>query len=386
MTLVLVTGVAALAINVFLPSLPGMARDFGVDYGLMQLAVSGYLAVSAAMQLVIGPISDRYGRRRVLLGIFGLFVLATLAAMLAPTAHLFLAARFAQAVVATAFVVARAAVRDIVGGPAAASMIGYVTMGMSLVPMVGPVLGGAIDEWLGWRASFAVLLLCGTLVLALVWADFGETLSTGGVPFRAQLRAYPVLLRAQRFWGYSLSAAFSSGLYFAYLGAAPYVGEQVFGLSAAQVGYFFALPAFGYAVGNYVSGRFAMRLGMDRMVLWGAVLGTGAIAVALLADLAGVLGPVVFFGAVGVAGMGNGITLPSANAGMMSVRPELAGTASGLGATLTIGGGAALSALAGALMGPQTGATPLLALMLISSAASIGAILWVMARRRALGI
>lgn len=386
MTLVLVTGVASLAINIFLPSLPRMAREFGVDYRLMQLAVSGYLGVSACLQLVIGPISDRFGRRRVLLGIFGVFVLATIGTIFAPNAHAFLAARFAQAVVATAFVVARAAVRDMVGGPAAASMIGYVTMGMSLVPMVGPILGGVIDDWIGWRANFVLLLVLGLVVLALAWADLGETLAEGGVPFRDQLAAYPVLLRARRFWGYSLAAAFGSGLYFAYLGAAPFVGEQIFGLTSAQVGYFFALPALGYAVGNFVSGRFATRLGMDRMVLAGTVLATAAVAVALLADLLGALNPVIFFGAVGFGGMGNGMTLPSANAGMMSVRPELAGTASGLGATLTIGGGAALSALAGALLGPGTGATPLLALMLASSAASVASILWVLARRRQLGL
>ncbi len=385
-TLVLVTGIAALSINIFLPSLPRMAREFGVDYRLMQLAVSGYLGVSAVLQLVIGPISDRFGRRRVLLGILVVFALATLGTIVAPNAQLFLAARFAQAVVATALVVSRAAVRDMVGGPAAASMIGYVTMGMSLVPMVGPILGGVIDEWIGWRANFVLLLGLGLAVLALAWADLGETLAAGGVPFRAQIAAYPVLLRARRFWGYSLAAAFGSGLYFAYLGAAPFVGEQVFGLTAAQVGYFFALPALGYAVGNFVSGRFATRLGMDRMVLTGTVLATAAVAVALLADLLGALNPVIFFGAVGFGGMGNGMTLPSANAGMMSVRPELAGTASGLGATLTIGGGAALSALAGALLGPGTGATPLLVLMFASSAASVASILWVFARRRRLGL
>jgi len=385
-TLVLVTGLGALSMNVFLPSLPGMARDFGVDYGVMQLSVSGYLGVSALLQLMVGPISDRFGRRRVLLGIFSIFLIATLGTIFAPTAELFLAARFLQAVVATSIVVSRAAVRDMHPGPEAASMIGYVTMGMSLVPMVGPVLGGALDEWVGWRANFVLLFGFGLAMLALIWADLGETLRTGGVRFRDQLAAYPVLLRARRFWGYSLAAACASGIYFAYLGAAPYVGENVYGLTAAEVGYFFALPAVGYAFGNFVSGRFSMRIGMDRMVLAGTIISTVAIGIALIADLVGLHSPIIFFGAVGVGGLGNGMTLPSANAGMMSVRPELAGTASGLGATMTIGGGAALSAIAGVLLGPGTGAAPLLALMLASSAASIAAILWVMARRRQLGL
>jgi MFS transporter, DHA1 family, multidrug resistance protein len=385
-TLVLVAGLAALSLNIFLPSLPGMARDFGVDYGVMQLSVSLYLAVSAGLQLAIGPISDRFGRRKVLLWTLGLFLAATVGTLFAPTAEVFLVFRMIQAVVATAFVLARAIVRDLVPGEQAASMIGYVTMGMSLVPMVGPVIGGALDEAFGWRASFTFLLATGVAVTALVWADLGETRVGGGLSFAAQVRQYPALFASPRFWGYCLSAALASGLFFAYLGGAPFVGTEVFHLSPSEVGYYFALPAIGYAVGNYLSGRYAMRFGMNRMVLAGTLVATAALALALGFDLAGLSHPLLFFPFVGLTGVGNGLCLPSANAGMMSVRPELAGTASGLGATMTVGGGAALSAVAGALLGPGSGATPLILLMLLSSALSIVAILLVMARARRLGL
>lgn len=379
-TLVLATGVAALSLNIFLPSLPGMARHFGVDYGLMQLAVSAYLAASAVAQFVIGPISDRYGRRPVLLWVVAIFTLASVVALFAPNAHAFLAARFVQAVVATAFVLARAAVRDMVPGPGAASMIGYVTMGMSLVPMIGPAVGGLLDGLFGWQANLAVLALSGAALFALVWADMGETVSGGGLGFGAQMRAYPILLRSPRFWGYALSAAASAGLFYAYLGGAALVGEQAFGLSPVEVGYFFALPSLGYLIGNWVSGRFSLHLGMDRMVLWGTTLATAAIAVALIAKAAGVLGPIVFFTAVGVTGIGNGLSLPSANAGLMSVRADLAGTASGLGATMTIGTGAALASLTATLLGPEVEVSRLLWVMFASSALSVVAILWVMRR------
>ena len=265
-------------------------------------------------------------------------------------------------------------------------MIGYVTMGMSLVPMIGPVIGGLFDELFGWQANFLVLLGAGLLVLGLVWADMGETAAGGGMGFAAQARSYPVLARSQRFWGYCLSAGFASGLFFAYLGGAPYVGTQVFGLTSSQVGFYFALPAVGYGIGNFLSGRYAAHWGMDRMVLAGTTTATAALLAVLLAELAGLSHPLLFFGAVGVTGVGNGLALPSANAGMMSVRPELAGTASGLGATLTIGGGAALSALAGALLHPGAGAVPLVLVMLGSSAASVVAILWVLRRRAQLGV
>ena len=385
-TLVLLSGLGALNMNMFLPSLPGMARDFGVEYSVMQLSVSAYLAVSAVVQLLVGPLSDRYGRRPVTLAALTIFVLATLGTLLAPTAGVFLGFRMMQASVVTGLVLSRAVVRDMVPGPQAASMIGYVTMGMSLAPMLGPIAGGALDEVFGWRATFITLGACGLLVLALIWADLGETGQRGTGSFADQARHYPELLTSRRFWGYALAATTSSGAFFAYIGGAPFVGAEVFGLSPAAVGYYFAAPAIGYALGNFLSGRYSVRLGIERMVLAGAIVSTLPLAAALVLDLAGTSHPLTFFPFVGLMALGNGLLLPNANAGMMSVRPELAGTASGLGGTMTIGGGAALAALAGALLSVESGASPLLMLMLVSSAASIPSILWVMRRRKSLGI
>jgi DHA1 family bicyclomycin/chloramphenicol resistance-like MFS transporter len=149
LTLTLLTGLSALTLNLMLPSLPQMALYFDVPYGLMQLAVSLYLALSAVVQVVIGPVSDRFGRRPVVLGALAVFLLATVGALLAPNATVFLAFRMLQAVVTAGMVLSRAVVRDMVEGPRAASMIGYVTMGMSLVPMIGPVLGGTLEEAFG---------------------------------------------------------------------------------------------------------------------------------------------------------------------------------------------------------------------------------------------
>lgn len=384
-TLVLATGIGALSLNIFLPSLPAMAAHFRVDYSVMQLSVSAYLAMAAVMQLLVGPISDRFGRRRVLLAVMAIFVLATLGTLLAPTAGVFLVFRMIQAVVAATFVLSRAIVRDMVPADQAASMIGYVTMGMSLVPMIGPAIGGTLDEVFGWKASFAMLLLSGVAVTGLIWADLGETVPKGGVGFRAQVKQYPLILTSAGFWGYCLSGTAATGLFYAYLGGGPFVGARVFDLSPAQIGYFFAFPAVGYGIGNFLSGRYTMQFGLTAMVLAGTVLATMALALALASDLAGILNPLIFFGCVGITGIGNGLALPSANAGMMSVRPELAGTASGLGATIMVASGAALSALAAALLGPDSGATPLLVLMLVSSTVSVMAIAWVQARIRRTG-
>ncbi len=384
-TLILLAGLSALTMNIFLPSLPGMAGYFGVPYGLMQQSVALYLALSAALQVVIGPISDRYGRRKVLIWSLILFLLATLGTLLAPNATAFLIFRMAQAVIASGMVLSRAIVRDMVADAQAASMIGYVTMGMSLVPMIGPVIGGVLDDLYGWQANFAVLLLLGAAVLALVWFDLGETATLRQVSLTDQIKTYPGLLTSRRFWGYTAAAGLASGCFFAYLGGAPYVGDKVFGLTSTEVGALFALTAIGYAAGNFLAGRYSVRVGMNRMILAGTLVTSAGLAALALLTLAGLSGPVVFFGSTVFMGLGNGICLPSANAGILSVRPELAGTASGLGGAILIGGGAALAAIAGVLLGPGATEMPLILLMLASSVASVVAILFVMHRARQLG-
>jgi DHA1 family bicyclomycin/chloramphenicol resistance-like MFS transporter len=383
LTLTLMAGVAALTMNIFLPSLPSMAAWFGVPYAFMQLSVALYLGLSAVLQIFIGPLSDRYGRRPVLLTCFVIFLAATIGTLIAPDAITFLVFRMMQAVVVSGMVLARAIVRDVVDDPGqAASMIGYVTMGMTLVPMIGPVIGGYLDQYIGWQANFGLLLGMGVIVLVLIWADLGETAppSKGGI--FEQMKKYPLLLTSRIFWGYCLCAAFASGCFFAYLGGAPFVGNQVFGLKSSEIGKLFALTAVGYATGNFIAGRFSARVGLNRMVLFGTLATTGGLAVLMVLTLAGLSGPVVFFGLTIAMGIGNGMSLPNTNAGILAARPELAGTASGLGGAITIGGGAAFAALAGALLTPGSTETPLVLLMLATSVASNIAILAVIQRTK----
>lgn len=385
-TLILMAGLSALTMNIFLPSLPGMAAWFDAPYSLMQLSVALYLALSAVLQIVIGPVSDRFGRRKVLLVSLSLFLIATVGTLLAPDATTFLVFRMAQAVIAAGMVLSRAVVRDMVPDAQAASMIGYVTMGMSIVPMIGPVIGGVLDETFGWQANFALLLILGLLTLALIWADLGETATIRRISFMDQVRTYPALLKSRRFWGYVGCASFASGSFFAYLGGAPYVGNVVFGLSSSEIGILFAITAVGYAAGNFIAGRFSVRLGMNRMVLMGSLVTVAGLGLLLLLTLAGFHSAYIFFGSTIAVGLGNGMTLPNANAGMLSIKPELAGTASGLGGAIQIGGGAALAALAGALLTEGATEMPLVLLMLASSVLSVLSILAVIRRARSLGL
>ncbi|MEM9812565.1 MAG: multidrug effflux MFS transporter [Pseudomonadota bacterium] len=384
-TLILMAGLAALNMNIFLPSLPSMAAFFEADYAVVSLAVSAYLAMTAIMQLFVGPLSDRFGRRPVMLWALVVFLLATVGCVLAEDVVTFLAFRLIQAAVATGMVLSRAVVRDLVGPDQAASKIGYVTMGMALMPMIGPIIGGWLDDAFGWQASFLFVLAFGLAVGAICWFDMGETNHTRSSSVTTQFRQYPELATSHRFWGYALVAAFASGAFFAFLGGGPWVATEVLGITATRLGFYFAFIAIGYMLGNFLSGLYAEAVGLNRMMMSGTVFSAAGMLGGLVLFMVGFVHPITLFGAIFFVGIGNGLSMPAAMAGMVSVRPQLAGSASGLGGAVMIGGGAALAALTGALLRPEWGAYPLLLMMLLSSALSIGAAMFVLsvARRRA---
>lgn len=381
-TLVLITGMSALNMSIFLPSLATMTTYFNTDYAIMQIALSGYLAATAILQIFVGPISDRFGRRVMVLGSLFIFVLATIGALMATTVETFLFFRIIQAAVATCMALGRAIVRDIVPQDQAASMIGYVTMGMALVPMLGPMLGGALEQAFDWHATFVFLALAGMATFALCYFDLGETVLGKGTSFSDQLASYPELLRSPRFWGYVLCAAFGSGAFFALLGGASFVASEIFGLSPVWSGIAIGAPALGYAFGNFLSGRYSVQFGINRMALIGTAITIAGLGTSALLTLAGVIHPLNFFGFCVFLGLGNGMTLPNVMAGSISVRPHLAGTASGLGGAIMIGGGAALSQFAGGILTVESGTLPLQLLMLLVSVLAMLSVLFVDWRER----
>lgn len=381
-TLVLITGFSALVMNIFVPSLQVMADHFGTSYGLMQLSVSLYLGVNAVLQLFIGPLSDAYGRRPVILWGGVLFMLATLGCLMAPDIVTFLVFRMMQAVIVVGMVLGRAVVRDLYPPDEAASRIGYVTMGMALVPLVSPVIGGALTEWINWQASFWFMFAVGGALIWLCWRDLGETGQKRDLSLTHIFDDTPQLLRSPRFWGYSITLALSSGAFFSYIGGGAFVGSEVFGLSTWQVGLLFGVPALGYATGNYVSGRFSARYGINRMVIVGTAILVSGLVASILVFATGFGTAYSFFGFMCFVGLGNGLVIPNAVSGAMSVRPHLAGTASGLSGAIMLAGGAVLSALAGQLLTPSAGAWPLLWLMLATSVGAVIAIILVIRRER----
>ncbi|WP_454746183.1 multidrug effflux MFS transporter [Ciceribacter selenitireducens] len=375
-TLVAIAGLSALTMNIFLPSLPSMAKDFGVTYGTIQILISGYIAMTAVVQIAIGPLSDRFGRRPTVIGSLVILLLATLVCMVATDIYTLVAARMLQTAVVAGIVLSRAIVRDMVPMEEAASMIGYVTMGMTIVPMIGPTLGGVLGDAFGWRANFVALFALGVVVLALVAADLGETNRNRSASFSAQFRAWPGLLASPQFWGYTAVVTFTSGAFFAFLGGAPFIGATLMHMSPSTLGLQFIFIAAGYMAGNFVSGRYARRYGTSNMMLAGTIAMIVGTLVPAAFLLAGVGSALAFFGPQVIVGFGNGLTLPSANAGVVSVKPHLAGSASGLSGAIAMGGGAGTSVFASSILTVETGAMPMLLVMLACGVLAVAAILY----------
>lgn len=369
-TLVMAASVGALSMNVFLPALPDIARHFQTDYAYAQLMVSLYLASVAVMQLFIGPASDRFGRRRVLISCFSFFLLASVAAMFAPNITLLLIARVLQGTAAAGIVLSRAIVRDMVSPAEAAGMIGYVTMGMALVPMVAPSLGGLLSENYGWQATFLLVIAHGAITLVMVIFDLGETNKHQSTSLTSQFKAYPELFRSRSFWGYALATGLTAGSFFAFLGGGPFIASEMLGMSPSRYGLYFALVSVGYMFGNFLAVRFSRTQGLVRMIKVGTLISAVGISGGVLLDLMGMMSPLTLFLPAAFVGVGNGMTQPNSNAGLVSVRPHLAGSASGLGGAIQMGLGGLLATIAAALLTADGTAFPLLAVMWLSSVAA----------------
>jgi DHA1 family bicyclomycin/chloramphenicol resistance-like MFS transporter len=359
-TLVLIAGSGAMSLNIFLASLPEMARYFDQPYSIMQFTLTGYLALTAVTQLILGPISDRIGRRPVMLACLAIFIASSFGAALSTSFELFMMFRCLQAVIVSGFVISRAAVRDMVAREKAASMLGYVAMGMALSPMIAPAVGGLLADIFGWQSNFHALAVIGLITLLIIYFDQGETNLRKSASFSQQFKSYPELMTSRRFWGYTAVLVFASGTFFAFLGGAPYVGDKFYGLSASEVGLYLSITPLGYMIASGISGRYSSRFGIYRMLLVGSLVTFLFMVPALLTAWLDVQNPMGFFAFTFAIGFGNGLVMPSANAGMLDAKPELAGSASGLSGALMTLGGACLSALAGFLLTEESGTYPLI--------------------------
>jgi MFS transporter, DHA1 family, multidrug resistance protein len=382
--LIAISGMSSLSLNILVPAIPSMVAKFATEPANVQLTVSLYLMGLAFAQLVFGPLSDRLGRRPVVLAGLLLAGLASTAAIFAANIASLITARVAQSLGAsTGQTIGRAIIRDLYDREHAASMIGLVTSVVVLMPMAAPLIGGILDTLFGWEAIFifvAVLSLTVFLwaVIALPETRKVATTPSGGGHFRADLAA---LAASPRFFGYALCVGLGSAPFFSFLGGAPHVVVTMLERTSAEYGLWFFLPSFGFMAGNFAVSRLTARFGINALIWWGIVF---TIVGCLINALAYVALPgwemaTLFLPQV-MIGFGNGLLLPTSVAGAVSIRPQVAGTASGMTGCIQMAIGAAGAQLGGLIVAHAASAMPLIVLMLLFGLATAAAFL-VLVRR-----
>lgn len=380
-TLILLTALSTLSLNMFLPSLANIAAEFDAPYALVSFSIGGYLAMTALVQLTAGPLSDRIGRRPVALASVGIFAVASIGCSLAENVWVFLGFRMLQAAMIAGHAMCQAIVRDTNEERQAAGTLAFISMSMAVAPMIGPMLGGVLDTAFGWRSNFWLYSFAGLALLLLCWSDLGETRPTRPAGTSGPVGGRMTLLRLKRFWGFAICCTSSVGAFYVFISGAPLVAAQSFGISTAELGIFIGSITIGFMAGTFISTRIAPRYDVTTMMLAGRIVACAGLGAGVVILLSGELHIATYFGATIFVGIGNGLTMPSANAGALSVRPDLAGTAAGVNGALTLGGGAALSSLTGVLLYGDNAPLILLVIMLAASFVGLLASLWTRSMR-----
>ncbi len=373
-----------LSTDFYLPALPAIGAALDTDIAHTQLTLSVFLVGFGAGQLVYGPLSDRYGRRPLLLAGLALYLLASVACTLAPTIEALIAARFVQALGACAGpVLGRTVVRDLYGPQDAARMLSYIGAAMAIAPLAGPVLGGALAEACGWRATFVVLTLFALLQLLAVWRLLGET-NAHRDPAATRPRRiaanFATLARDRLFRGVLLANACAYAGLFAFISGSPFVFIGLLGFSPQAMGLAFGLMVSGYICGTMLSGRLSRRLGAARLIMAGALLGAaaGSLMLALVAALP--LSTAAVMLPMWCVALSIGLVMPNATALGLAPWPRMAGSAASLLGAVQMGLAAAVGAAVGHAMGDS--ALPMALAVALCSAGVLGA--WLGAIRPAL--
>ena len=348
------SGLTPLAIDAYLPALPAIAADLGATPSSTQLTLTALLLGLAVGQAVAGPVSDTVGRRGpVLVGLVG-FTIASLLCALAPSVPVLVALRFLQGATGAAGVVAaRAVVRDLYEGAAAARMFASLILVMGVAPVLAPVLGAQVLRVTAWQGVFVLLALLGLLLLLLSWRTLPESLPPerrrpGSL--RVTGRVAAGLLRDRRFLAYVLAGGFGFAAMFTYISGSSFALQQVYGLSPSAFSGVFAANAVGFVAMSQVSGRLVARTGASALLVAGSLLALTGSTLALVAVL-GELGLPVLLPGLSLVVASLGFIAPNATALALSDHGAVAGTASALLGILQYGVAGAAAPLAGLVAG-----------------------------------
>ncbi|MGJ4943357.1 multidrug effflux MFS transporter [Bradyrhizobium sp. HKCCYLS1011] len=383
--LVVMTGLAPISLYLLVPALPMLATTFGRDASVVQMTVSCYMVGIALSQLLLGPLSDRYGRRPVMLAGLSLAIVASFGCILAQSLPQLILARFLQALGgASGMVISRAIIRDLYPRERVGAMISLVIAVMMIAQMLSPLTGGLIEITLGWHAIFYVVTALSVAIAIAVTLALPETrrARAEGASFGSDVT---VLLKSRAFIGYVLCQVLASQIIFAFAGGGPYIVEVQMGRSSAEYGAWFATTGFAYFVGNLFCVRFSPRHSLDKLIWFGLAL---QLVGSLLNFGWSLLGlnqvPSVLFGTQMLVMFANAAVMANSAAGAISVRPSAAGTASGAMGFLQMGLGALTSQLGAYLGGHYASTLPLTSAILMLSLACASTMIFLVPRGNAI--
>jgi len=378
--IILLAAVSALGpvgMQILLPALPVIKQKFYVTNDVAQLTLSLSMLAIAIGTLVYGPLSDKFGRKRVMLIGIVITIFGSIVCFVADSIMLLISGRFIQAFGgAVGLVLARAIVRDVYGPEEAARVIATLVMVMVVLPMMSPALGGELMQRFGFESVFIVIALASAIAFVFLFLWLPETLAKP-VPFegvKSMLMTFSKLFASRVFCGYAFCVTFVSVVFFSFISAAPEIMVSVLKRPPTEYGYYFIMIPAGFMTGNYVARHYGRTISIDNMIAIGASIGVFGIVLALLLQTLGMSSPVALFLPIALAVFGNGITLPNAQAAAINEFPEYAGTASGLTGFLQM----AVSSVAAQAVALIFNGTvyPLLGLMLVASIISLLIFRW----------
>jgi DHA1 family bicyclomycin/chloramphenicol resistance-like MFS transporter len=381
--LMAMTAIGPATLNIVVPALPHLTALLAADTGTVQLVLSLYLLSFAVAQLLLGPLSDRFGRRPVALAGLTLNVVASFAAIASASIETLIVARVVQAFGAsTGMVIGRAIIRDLYERDRAAAMIGLVTTAMVVAPMVTPLVGGILDTTFGWQSIFLFIALMSSAVLLWAVPELPETRGPRAPQAPALMwRDWHALLGNGKFHGYVLAAALGSAPFFTFLGGGPYVVVTQMGHSSADFGLWFVFSSLGFMSGNFTVSRLSWRFGIDGMIIAGIIcLVVGSALAIVLTDRAQ-WGLATVFVPLLIISYGNGLALPTGVAGAVSVRPQAAGSASGITGFVQMAVAAAATQTVMLALAGAADAMPMNWMMLVESVV-LGVAFWLLVKRR----
>lgn len=381
--LVVMTGIAPISLYILVPALPVLATTFGRDISIAQMTVSLYMVGIALSQLIMGPLSDKFGRRPVLLSGLALMVAASVACIFAETLPQLIAARFFQALGgASGMVVSRAIIRDIYERDRVASMISLVIAALMIGQMVSPLTGGLIETAFGWRAIFYAVTIGALAIavgIAIALPETRRIRAVGSGGFRSDVRT---LIKSRAFIGYVMCQVLASQIIFTFAGGGPYIVVTQMGRTSAEYGAWFATTGFAYLVGNLLCVRFAPRHSLEKLIWFGLALQLCGSLLNLLWSFTGWNeAPAWLFGTQMIVMVGNAFVMANSAAGAISIRPEAAGTASGAMGFLQQGIGALMSQFGAYLGGHSATTLPLTSAVLAISLLCACMMIFVVPRR-----